>query len=93
MSRMRKIARPFTLASANLAGATANLARRALRREQAYPGLRELIRRFYAAGTGIEADPIPPEETIAVTRAVDRVTSLVDRDLAAEPPLSDGAGP
>ncbi|MGH7570233.1 MAG: Gfo/Idh/MocA family protein [Gemmatimonadota bacterium] len=69
-SRGRKIARPFTLAGGTLLRAGANLARRAGRREPAFPGLRELVSRCYAAVRDPALPgPIPPAETRAVARA------------------------
>ena len=69
ISRARKITHPFTRAGAILYSATANLLARASRREPAYPGLRELIRRFYeAAGTG-GSSPISARETLDVALA------------------------
>ena len=46
---VRKVARPFSLAGSTLGRAGTNLTRRALSRETAYPGLRELVRRTYDA--------------------------------------------
>lgn len=69
-SRGRKVARPFTHAGTTLLRAGANLTRRAGRRETAFPGLRELVRRCYAAvGDPALPGPIPPAETLAVARA------------------------
>lgn len=45
--RAYKIVRPFAVSARRFAGAGLNLARRALIRESAYPGLRELIRSCY----------------------------------------------
>lgn len=71
-SRRRKIARPFTLAGGTLLQAGAGLARRAGRREPAFPGLRELVRRCYAAvRQGTWPGPIPFAETRSVARAGD----------------------
>lgn len=72
-SRVRKAARPFTVAGATLAHAGGNLALRAWRRETAYPGLRELVLRTYQAiATGAPA-PIDRRETLAVASARDRI--------------------
>lgn len=72
-SRADKIAHPFRFASRMLAAATANLARRAVRRESAYPGLRELIRRFHAAAHRGEPAPIGDHEIMEVAAARDRL--------------------
>ncbi len=72
-SQAGKVARPFALALRHGAAATANLALRALGGEQAYPGLRELVRRFYAAGAGVGKAPILPDETLAVAEVWDRL--------------------
>lgn len=77
VSRARKVVRPFT-ETATLAGAAAaNLARRAWRREPAYPGLRRLLERFYHAAAGEAACPITPAETLDVARACDRLGELL----------------
>lgn len=73
VTRAGKIAQPFLNGAALLGSASANLARRAAEREPAYPGLRELVSRFYAAaGTGGNA-PITAGETIAVSRAAEHI--------------------
>lgn len=73
VSRRRKIVHPFLLAGGTLAAAAANLAGRAARREPAYPGLRELVRRFHEAARDGGPAPIPPEETMQVARAWDAI--------------------
>jgi predicted dehydrogenase len=72
-SRFDKLARPFAGAALVLGAATSNLARRAVRGESAYPGLRELIARFYLATTGACESPISAAESIDVARARDRL--------------------
>jgi len=72
-SRLDKLARPFAGAALVLGAATSNLARRALRAESAYPGLRELVTRFYRATTGACETPIGAAESIDVARARDRL--------------------
>lgn len=72
-TRASKIVRPFARSSGVLARATANLAVRAARRETAYPGLRELIRRTYDAIEHGGAPPVGPDETIAVASARDAI--------------------
>jgi predicted dehydrogenase len=68
VSRLRKVARPFSRAARTAAGAALNLGLRAVRREPAYPGLRELIRRGYAAIRGEAPPPIGAAEILAVIR-------------------------
>jgi predicted dehydrogenase len=68
-SRIDKLARPFAGAALVLGAATGNLARRAVRGESAYPGLRELVARFYRATTGVGDPPISAAESIDVARA------------------------
>jgi predicted dehydrogenase len=73
VSRLRKITQPFTVATRQLAAATINLGRRAVRRELAYPGLCKLIRLFYqAVQTGV-APPILPAAAVAVAQARDKI--------------------
>jgi len=85
VSRARKIARPLWLGTATLAAAAANLALRTFRGEPAYPGLRELVRRFYLAGRGSGPAPIAAEEVIEVSAAVERLAGEIRR-------VSDAAG-
>ncbi|HKS05495.1 MAG TPA: Gfo/Idh/MocA family oxidoreductase [Gemmatimonadaceae bacterium] len=73
VSRAHKIARPFTLGAKTLANAATNLATRALQREPAYPGLRELVSAFYSAARANTAPPISAEEAIDVAVAVEKI--------------------
>lgn len=73
ISRADKIARPFSLSARTLFAATTNLTIRALRRDVAYPGLRELIGAFYRAIRDGTPAPIAPAETLAVARARDQL--------------------
>lgn len=75
VSRPAKIARPFRRGGQLIARASLNLASRTLRREPAYPGLRELIGRFYAAALGGGSAPITTSETLAAARVMERVRS------------------
>jgi hypothetical protein len=77
VSRLRKAGRPFTAAVATATTAAGNLARRAWRREPAYPGLRRLVQLFYEAVRGHGACPIPPAETLTVARESDRLRRLL----------------
>lgn len=66
VSRTRKIAQPFTFAAGVGAHALENLVRRAIRRQSAYPGLWELVSRFYLAVQTQGPPPIPPADVILV---------------------------
>ena len=66
VSRSTKAFRPFADAFGLFGRAGANLAARTLRREPAYPGLRDLTARVYAAARGTAACPISAEEAVAV---------------------------
>lgn len=72
-TRARKAARPFMLAGATLAHAGVNLGSRLARRETAYPGLRELVRRTYAAIASGGPPPIDARETLAVAQTRDNI--------------------
>jgi predicted dehydrogenase len=73
VSRTHKVLRPFAVSTRQLAAAGANLAGRMVRREPAYPGLRELVRRFYATVHGDAPNPISTTEILDVARAIERV--------------------
>jgi predicted dehydrogenase len=73
VSRPAKVARPFRVGGRLLAGAGVNLAARAIRREPAYPGLRELVRLFYAASIDGAEPPVGASETLFVAGLVDQV--------------------
>ncbi len=80
VSRSRKLAQPFDRALRTLLAASANLARRTIAWQAAYPGLRQLIASFYdAVRTGSTA-PIPPDEVIAIAELRERIL----RDVASE---------
>jgi predicted dehydrogenase len=72
-SRFDKVSRPFTGATLVIGAAVGNLARRTVRGESAYPGLRELVERFHRATTGAGEPPITAAESIDVARARDRL--------------------
>lgn len=82
---VRKLARPFALAGATLGRAGANVTRRALSRELAYPGLRELVRRTYDAIATRSPSPIPERETMAVAVARDRILAAFAESQRAMP--------
>jgi predicted dehydrogenase len=70
-SRTRKILHPFDLAFRNFSAAGFNLARRFLRNEPAYPGLRQLIHEFYNSVKSNSEPPITPSEAIAIAEIRD----------------------
>lgn len=72
-SRAGKVARPFVHATRMGMSAAGNLAWRAMRREPAYPGLRELVKRFHAAARDGGPSPITPEETMDVMDVWERL--------------------
>lgn len=76
-TRVRKVLAPFHSAGRELAGAGWNLCLRALRRQPAYPGLRELVRRFHRAAAGPGGRPIDAEETLRVAEVRDLVLERV----------------
>ncbi len=73
VSRQGKIVRPFANSGRRLAAAGVNLGARALRQENAYPGLSELIERFYAAVAGDDEPPFSGAEIVNVARVRDRL--------------------
>lgn len=73
--RRAKVLGPFRVSSAQLGAAAVNLLHRGLRREPAYPGLRPLIERFYAAIRSRGPLPVPAADALAVARARDRLLS------------------
>jgi len=73
VSQFRKIVHPFDLGTRMLAAAAANMARRIVCWEPAYPGLQQLVREFYCAVRSGGAAPVSPEEAVAVARARDRI--------------------
>jgi predicted dehydrogenase len=83
LSRQGKIVHPFTSSARALAAATMNLARRAARRESAFPGLRELVRRFYAAVRSNEPAPIGRDESLDVAAARDAIAAVFRAEGAA----------
>lgn len=72
-SRMAKAAAPLRAGTRLLWTAGTNLARRALQREPAFPGLRELIRRFYASIAQDTPPPIDPDEIVETAALIERV--------------------
>lgn len=72
-SRTWKIVRPFSTSAVTLLSASKNLGHRVLAAEYAYPGLRELVRRFYRAIADGASSPIASAETMAVAAAREQV--------------------
>ena len=73
VSRMGKIARPFLSAASSSGAAAVNLARRAARREPAYPGLNTLVAQAYGALDDPARRPLSDRHILAVARARDRI--------------------
>ncbi len=80
VSKERKILRPFDLAARRLAAASVNLAKRALSREPAYPGLTRLVAEFYAAIRTGQRAPITTEGMLNIARVRDILAEGVSRD-------------
>ena len=78
-TRASKALRPLVDGLGLFGHAAANLMGRAIRREAAYPGLRALVARTYAAVADPEQVPIRPEEAIAVAEIRDRFLATVTR--------------
>ena len=71
VSRTRKMTQPFVIATTDLVAAATNLARRAMRREPAYPGLGRLLSEFYRAIESGAPCPLPPGDTLAVAQSLE----------------------
>jgi predicted dehydrogenase len=72
-SRRNKIGSPFVASGRAFGAASLNLLGRAVRGEPAYPGLRELVRRFHTAAANGGSPPISVAESVDVARVRDRV--------------------
>jgi hypothetical protein len=75
VSRGREIPLHFAFGLTSLAAATSNLARRTLRREPAYPGLRELIAAFHAAAAAGAPAPIDPADVVQIATIRDMLAA------------------
>lgn len=73
VGRVGKLLLPFRTSTLRLVGGASNLLGRALRREFAYPGLRELIAEFYAGLATNRASPISPAELLGVAEVLDQI--------------------
>lgn len=76
IGRRYKIARPFSLSARRFVGAGLNLGRRALSRESAYPGLRELIHSCYRQIRNQASLPLSPQHAASVARARHEIRRL-----------------
>lgn len=76
VSRRAKATRPFALSGRTLVAAAGNLGLRALRREPAYPGLMELVRRAHLAMSGRGENPVPPGVALDVAETRDRLLAM-----------------
>jgi predicted dehydrogenase len=76
VSRFAKATRPFRVAARTARVAAGNLAVRSFRREPAFPGLLELVRRSYLAMSGAGESPVPPEIALDVAESRDRLREL-----------------
>jgi predicted dehydrogenase len=92
VSRARKITQPFALATATGLAAAANLARRVVRREPAYPGLRTLVEAFYHAAASGGPPPVAADESLHISIAIDAMRAAVP-DAASPPGPTPQAGP
>lgn len=72
-SKSKKLLRPFNFAMRSFSAATLNLAKRTLKREAAYPGLRRLINEFYTAVNRGAEPPISPRQAIEIAKIRDDV--------------------
>ena len=77
VSKGRKIIRPFAMSARTLGVAAANLSVRVLRGEPAYPGLRRLVRVFYAAVGSRTDPPITPDAIIDVATGRDTLLAAL----------------
>lgn len=82
-SRMDKMMRPFKYGTSLVAHAGANLVKRAVAVEPAYPGLGTLIERFYQALSSGGQPPISKAETLASLRLADKIRSLKSQHQSA----------
>ena len=76
VSRASKAVRPFRVAGRSVVAASANLARRGLRAESAYPGLQTLVHQAYLAFAGQGEVPMSPRALLDVARTRDQLIAL-----------------
>lgn len=77
-SRWRKAFAPFEQAGRQVTAAGANLLLRGLRGEWAYPGLRELVSRAYAAARSAGPSPIAPADVLLTAAIHEEIVSLAN---------------
>ncbi len=73
--RLQKILQPLMSSGAELSVSIANLLRRAVDREPAYPGLRNLVGAFYAAVQDKTPPPVTPAEVLLLAQVRDQLIS------------------
>ncbi len=78
-SRLAKVSGPLRRGSGMVLAAASNRAGRLARREPAYPGLLELIGRFYDAVLRQRESPISAQEMLQAAAVADRIRSLASR--------------
>jgi len=83
VSRLRKLVRPFASVGRRFGAASYNIASRALSNEYAYPGLGDLVGRFYEAALGGGNSPLSAEDTMAVARARDTLVRALHHPMQA----------
>jgi predicted dehydrogenase len=74
-ARTDKLLAPFRHGTRQLGAAGLNLLRRAIDREPAFPGLKELIRRFHTSLRGAAEPPIAPHEIVEAACLIERLAS------------------
>lgn len=74
-SRVSKLVRPFASSALQFAGALVNGARRVVKQETEFPGMRDLISRFYGSVTGRQCAPVTPEFAMDVAAARDAIAA------------------
>ncbi|WP_218080992.1 Gfo/Idh/MocA family protein [Anthocerotibacter panamensis] len=73
ISQTSKLLRPLKLGAGHFFQATGNLLLRAAASEPAYPGLNELVRRFYLAVQHNTPAPVPDQEILAAAQWLEQV--------------------
>jgi len=81
VTRRRKIARPFVVAGKTLTAAGRNLVHRTVYGEPAYPGLRNLVLKFYAAVQNNGEIPLGTQHILDVAAAREQLLKAVTANL------------